>query len=358
MRFVDWLPVVLGALILIGCRPAAQIRTYTVPKERARNTTTTNSVQATDRMLAAIVPRGEQAWFFKAVGTVDVMEELADAFEDFCLSLVFEGDSAQPQWRLPEGWEETPGTGMRAATIEIPTGSDTIEMSVMQLPWDGALLANVNRWRGQLNQPQLAPAELDDVTKPLTAGNYEGTLVDLRGNYSSSSLAGPAVNRAARPVPRAAQTDRRELPRFTLPEGWQPVAPTAMVQFAFRVARDDDATLMKVTTFPATAGMADPLGNVNRWRGELQLEPVESDALEQLASPVEIDGHQGTIYFLRSTDDPPQATLVAMVQRTDEMWFFKIKGDADIVASQQEHFREFLQSVRFTPAGELERGDD
>jgi hypothetical protein len=53
-------------------------------------------------------------------------------------------------WTLPKGWTETPGSGMRFATIN-PPGPGKIELSVVCLPGAaGGELANVNRWRGQI----------------------------------------------------------------------------------------------------------------------------------------------------------------------------------------------------------------
>ena len=67
------------------------------------------------------------------------------------------GDVALPpapasplHWTLPKGWTETPGNGMRFATLN-PPGPGKIELSVVCLPGQaGGELANVNRWRGQI----------------------------------------------------------------------------------------------------------------------------------------------------------------------------------------------------------------
>jgi hypothetical protein len=63
-------------------------------------------------------------------------------------------------WDLPRDWTETPGEGMRFATIKpsaAQTGAGKIDVSVIMLPGPaGGELANVNRWRGQIG---LAPIE-------------------------------------------------------------------------------------------------------------------------------------------------------------------------------------------------------
>ncbi len=57
------------------------------------------------------------------------------------------------KWSLPKGWNETPGSGMRYATLT-PPGPGKIEVSVVVLPGAaGGEMANVNRWRGQIGLP-------------------------------------------------------------------------------------------------------------------------------------------------------------------------------------------------------------
>ncbi len=58
--------------------------------------------------------------------------------------------SSPLHWTLPKGWTETPGNGMRFATLN-PPGPGKVEVSVVCLPGQaGGELANVNRWRGQI----------------------------------------------------------------------------------------------------------------------------------------------------------------------------------------------------------------
>lgn len=55
------------------------------------------------------------------------------------------------RWSMPKGWTQTPGGGMRFATLTPPTSVGKAECSVICLPGQaGGELANVNRWRGQI----------------------------------------------------------------------------------------------------------------------------------------------------------------------------------------------------------------
>lgn len=60
------------------------------------------------------------------------------------------------RWKAPAGWQERPAQGMRLATYLIPAKAGQAELSIVRLAGEaGGDLANVNRWRGQLELPPL-----------------------------------------------------------------------------------------------------------------------------------------------------------------------------------------------------------
>ena len=61
-------------------------------------------------------------------------------------------------WTLPKGWTDQPASGMRLATIIIPTDSEPLNASITE--FGGDLAGNVNRWRGQIGLAQLPEAEI------------------------------------------------------------------------------------------------------------------------------------------------------------------------------------------------------
>src|SRR5690606_15496082 len=115
-----------------------QIRHYTVPKPEtiAAQVESSLKVEAVDRMLAAIVPDGEVAWFFKLAGPIADMDAQADAFRQFLASVKLpKGNDPGPTWKLPDGWRQHPASGMRYATIDVPSkGDKPLDLSVSMLP--------------------------------------------------------------------------------------------------------------------------------------------------------------------------------------------------------------------------------
>ena len=107
-----------------------------------------------------------------------------------------------------------------------------------------------------------------------------------------------------------------------------------------------------VMDFPASGGsaMSDPLTNLNRWRDELGMQALAEEDLPGQFEAIELGGTKGNFAALFPENDAGQATLVAMAERDGLIWFFKMKGDRDLVAAQQGKFREVLKSVRCDPA--------
>ena len=390
-----WHPLLVAAFCAslgLGCQKADEIRSYTVPKEPAAAVATDRPAEAgepTDRMLTAIVPVGNQAWFFKVVAPLSSLVNHEKQITDF-FSTIRVADG-RARWELPEGWKEDGPAAMRAATLWIPEGGEPLEMSVTTLPWSGTqqdLLANVNRWRGQLQLPQIGAEQLAQDTRELKAAYATITIVDLRGRYQASGMMGP-VGAAS----RAAPGDATELPeghppidglggaentapsiadpaagapKFEAPSSWQelPVTPGGMRKAAFNVADGEQQALVTVIDFAASAPkIADPLENVNRWRGEIGLPKIENEALNESVQSIEIDGQPARyVKLIPDASKPEQsqadrATLAAMVIRGDRIWFIKMTGSRDLVAAQDNEFESFLKSIRFAADGGADDGN-
>lgn len=129
--------------------------------------------------------------------------------------------------------------------------------------------------------------------------------------------------------------------RWTLPGGWEALAPTSIRIGNFLVpGKDGKKAEVAVTSFPGPVGTE--LNNVNRWRREIGLEPVAQN--EVSSQTVQVDAQDGKLYDLAGAG---VRTVVASVPHDGATWFFKLKGDPETVAAAKEDFQKFLKSVRF-----------
>lgn len=88
------------------------------------------------------------------------------------------------RWNAPAGWIEKEATSMRRGSFTVtgPGGAEA-DLSIIAFPGDaGGLLENLNRWRGQVSLPALAPSELDAALDHLDVGPLHMEVVDFVGS--------------------------------------------------------------------------------------------------------------------------------------------------------------------------------
>ncbi len=98
-------------------------------------------------------------------------------------------------WTAPASWQSRAGSAMRKGTYII-TGADgaTAELAITAFPGDvGGDLANVNRWRNQLQLPPIGPAELTLALERFEANGLQiavAEMVATSGNPPQRVLGG------------------------------------------------------------------------------------------------------------------------------------------------------------------------
>lgn len=89
-------------------------------------------------------------------------------------------------YETPVNWEERTPSGIRKAELAFSNDTGAAEITVTVFPGDvGGLLANVNRWRGQVGLAAITAQELPDYTNNCSISNHSGTYVRLEGETRS-----------------------------------------------------------------------------------------------------------------------------------------------------------------------------
>jgi hypothetical protein len=354
----------LGTFAIAGCRKQEEIRVYAVakppPMELKANDTDLDEIGAPGmssmpsatvgptRMLGAITPRGERTWFFKLMGAPETVEVAKGDFDAFVRSLKF---SAQgPKWSLPAGWKAKPGNEIRFATILVPAGEKSLELSVTALPtgpgaFGPQLLANVNRWRDQVSLPglssdQLAQSgEVEHVEvdgEPVWVTDFTGS-----GKGSTGPATGAATNGSAEPQLKLAQN----LPfDCEIPSNWEPGRPSSFQLAVFAIRNGAQSGTVSVST----AG-GDVATNINRWREQVKLPDASEAEMAKDMQKLTIDG-QDAIYIELAgpeTSQPRKAILGVIVQARGKQWFIKLTADSELAKTRKQEFEEFVKSIKF-----------
>ncbi len=92
------------------------------------------------------------------------------------------------------------------------------------------------------------------------------------------------------------------------------------------------------------------MANVNRWRGQLGLQPMFQADLDKDIKSLEVQGGKAMLIDMTGTDarSGEKARLVgAIVSQAGRTWFYKLMGDSRVVEQQKDAFIKFVQTVRY-----------
>ena len=91
------------------------------------------------------------------------------------------------------------------------------------------------------------------------------------------------------------------------------------------------------------------LGNVNRWRGQLGLEPLNETNLASGVQSVDSLGSEARLIDLNGTSNRTQldTRLVGVIVSRNELtWFYKLMGTPAVVAAEKDEFLKYLPDWR------------
>ena len=168
----------------------------------------------------------------------------------------------------------------------------------------------------------------------------------------------PPVNSSAAPAPMAAPagTDMAATPvatanggdlRWTAPATWQSRPASAMRKATFIIPGSSagEQAELAVTAFPGDVG--GNLANVNRWRGQLQLPPIDASALSSALTHLHINELHAELVELVGPESPDRKRVLGLiVPYNGATWFFKLTGPDALVAAQKTEFLDFIQTLK------------
>jgi hypothetical protein len=307
-------------------------------------------------------------------------------------------DDQPIHWTTPPGWKAIEPGQMNFAAYQVGE-NPPLKMTVSQVASMGSgaatVLANVNRWRGQLGLPPVSEAEVPKLVKPVALEGHEALLIDMEGPSHQRMLAslipdeervwvyklmGPAEavaqqkdffegvvkstkfkgqaavadgNSSATPAPAAnsAGGNIPGLTAYTLPEGWQVDAQPRQFRVATIVVPSGNTSAEIVVTQLNMTSLADLKLNINRWRGQVHLPPTD-DISGEKTEPVTFPQGPGVLRDFAGPESEGNGRLrqvVAMTQfpGAQSIWFFRFVGPYDVVTKNKAVFETFLKSVKF-----------
>jgi len=316
------------------------------------------------------------------------------------------------KYNLPAGWKEKALTQLRVASFEISGNGRTADVSVIPLSgMAGGDLANVNRWRGQVGLSPLPETDLQKLAEKIEVAGQAADLYDLAGTSPGSGdaerilavifhrddtawffkatgdadlveknkpafvfflktlqfgepAAAPALDASQLPPSQPAipgmnlpgttapSSSAVARPTWTVPAGWQE-GELAQFLTARYVIKGDGAATATVNVSQLAGDGGGLLANVNRWRQQLGVAPVTEADLAKLAT-IDAADTKATLVEISGTDPRsgrPARLVGVVLPLGGQTWFYKLTGDAGVVAAQKEALIQFVQSAKY-PAGQ------
>jgi hypothetical protein len=315
-------------------------------------------------------------------------------------------------WTVRPEWKALPPGEFSMNDYEI-SANPPLKLSVSQVKLMGSpivtLLENVNRWRRQLGLPPVSQEELGnavtsgdadgrpmfsvDLTTPAGAPEAKRTLAALvfePGTAYAFKVMGPAdlvgahkadfdkvlasIHYDAPGSDHAATGDKPSgdkpsgdkpaasagdgvppidgISNMTLPEGWRLLPPEGR-GFGGRAIMFGDVKAQGRVVVSRLGPMSlnDVMGNVNRWRGQVNLPPATDPSAHP---PQDFIFAQGP-GLIREFSGPEGGDGVRLRQyvaytqfaKADAIWFFRLIGPYDLVTKTKPQFDAFVKSLKF-----------
>ncbi len=132
--------------------------------------------------------------------------------------------------------------------------------------------------------------------------------------------------------------------RWTLPQGWTQALSGGM-RYATLKPSGEGKIDVSVIVLPGPAG--GELANVNRWRNQIGLSPLDETAMAAARKTVPTKAGAFSLYDFTGEGTTRTRVVASLATVRGSTWFFKMSGDEKPVAAARPEFVHLLESLRF-----------
>jgi hypothetical protein len=279
------------------------------------------------------------------------------------------------EWDVPDGWvHDHTERQFRYATF---TSVDGVEVAISFIAGDaGGLLANVNRWRGQVGLEPIGEEELGGTLEFVDGSHTSFRVLDITGSQrmltaivtpgdsntwfvkstdtveqidsvreqllafagslrvTSPSSAGATPQASPPQIDSAPQA--ASIGDWTTPEGWS-ADPNASPIVA---AAWTTGSGTRVTVTPLAGDGGGVHQNIDMWRSQLGLEHSEDDS--QYTARLQSNGFA---YFDEQSADGTSRIAGWIVPDEGQTWFLKAIGSPEGITQEMENLESLLEAL-------------
>lgn len=131
---------------------------------------------------------------------------------------------------------------------------------------------------------------------------------------------------------------------WTLPAGWTQEPGGSAMRYATLRAPVSGKIDVSVTVLPGDAG--GELANVNRWRNQIGLPPVDAAGLQAARKPMRTQAGTLSLYDFTSEGGEKRRLVAGLALVDGNSWFVKMTGEAGAVGQARTDFLRLVESLR------------
>jgi hypothetical protein len=294
--------------------------------------------------------------------------------------------ATQVTWEVPQGWQEVETTStMRIATFKASNG---LEVAVTAFPGDvGGLVANVNRWRGQVGLDPTDEQGIEDsivrnngvdviVVDVLGSGKrLIGTIIDVHDgktwfvkllgatdqleevkedlvqfstsfhihNHNTDHTLSSSGSESTTQSNLQSPTTIKRASDWVQPAEWAAEENSSSILMEAYTSQSGGRITLTALIGPG-GGM---LGNINRWRAQLGLPIVGSVSEINLK-----DLGEGAVFVDFTSPDESGRMAAGIMPVGNQTLFFKLTGTVSAVEAELARFETFIQAYEIGRQGQ------
>jgi hypothetical protein len=135
--------------------------------------------------------------------------------------------------------------------------------------------------------------------------------------------------------------------KWRLPKGWTSERGSGMRFATIKPSTPGDGKV-EVTVVMLQGPAGGELANVNRWRGQIGLAPIDEPARAAARQALATKAGQVSLYDFTSEGEVKSRMVAVLLSSGDgNTWFVKMSGDAPRVAAARADFIRLLESLHF-----------
>lgn len=133
--------------------------------------------------------------------------------------------------------------------------------------------------------------------------------------------------------------------KWVLPKGWSETAGTGMRKATFRAGTAADAAEVSVVSLAGMAG--GELSNVNRWRGQIGLDPIDDAEFKKTSTKIVSPAGTAIVIDFSSKESGARSRVIAaMLGVGAQTWFLKMTGSEEVVGKAKADFLTLLKGLK------------